>query len=66
MSERKIIQITATADAEVGGADVIYALCDDGSVWKMIDDCRQTYRKWQPVPMKFESPLPWEAHNVRS
>jgi hypothetical protein len=36
MSDRKIIQISASALND--GNDVLYALCDDGTVWYTCDD----------------------------
>ena len=33
MSERKIVQITVTTSQE--NDDCLYALCDDGTVWRL-------------------------------
>ena len=60
MSERKIIQITATPGPGSGEPDLVYGLCDDGSVWFQINDLTMPERKWMPMPMEFESPVPWD------
>jgi hypothetical protein len=52
---RKIIQISATADTSADWG-VIYALCDDGSVWGMVCPTGSTrstedWKKLPPIPL---------------
>lgn len=46
MRNRKIIQICATEDATDDPIPSLYALCDDGSVWRIVlfDD-----KEWERV-----------------
>ncbi len=45
---RKIVQITATPGDDVAGsADVVYALCNDGSLWELYNEDEG---KWSRLP----------------
>lgn len=50
---RRIVQISASPNgADADSSDVIYALCDDGSVWRL---CGHSYdnqheRRWTCMP----------------
>jgi hypothetical protein len=47
MTKRKIVQIATAArnDSEGDGSRFLYALCDDGSIWRMSD-----LRGWHQLP----------------
>ena len=46
--KRKIIQITATPDTDDYYAQ-IYALCDDGTVWRKTINPSGEDGKWKPI-----------------
>jgi hypothetical protein len=45
-TERKVIQITASLMSQ--GMHVVYALCDDGSMWKRVTDS-DNESEWQRI-----------------
>lgn len=48
--ERKVIQITSAPDESI---EIIYALCDDGSMWRLITLFKQgrgDEEVWRRVP----------------
>ena len=49
MTERKIIQLVVSSDP---GADVLYALCDDGTVWRLMqaENPDRISKDWSQVP----------------
>ena len=52
---RKIIQITATAVDDIAEADILYALCDDGTVWwtrPLWAGEHDTWRKIHDIPQE--------------
>ena len=44
---RKIVNISVTTDGQL---DVIYAVCDDGSLWKRAETIDPENRKWERIP----------------
>ena len=45
----KIIQITVSSDPEPGVGDTIYALCDNGDIYKLWLGCVD-YKTWVKLP----------------
>jgi hypothetical protein len=45
--KRRIIQIVIAPFTSIEDAPVIYALCDDGSLWRRLD---QFGKRWEQVP----------------
>jgi hypothetical protein len=44
---RKPIQITTSPPADINDIGLIYALCDDGSIWSRAE---KFDAEWQPLP----------------
>ena len=58
---RRYITQRAVAAGTEQFPDAIFALCNDGSIWKLIDDFRQE-REWlrmKDIPQEEADPPPW-------
>jgi hypothetical protein len=61
--ERKVIQISAGPDDD---DTLIYAVCDDGSVWKLIrDQYRYIWKDLPDIPQPQHIPQPQPSGRLR-
>lgn len=60
---RKIAQITAaTTEIEGNKFETLFAICDDGSLWAIMDWCSERRAKWEKMPAIPES-VPNRKHS---
>jgi hypothetical protein len=55
--KRKPIQIAAIPLTEAGGRETVYALCEDGSIWRR-DERLYNPTQWERVPDIPDAPDP--------
>lgn len=63
--KRKIIQIAIAPETESTIA-VLYALCDDGTLWALVDNNTSEWEAVKPIPQDEPNNAPPKPHSAAS